>query len=259
MDPTSMATAQAPIDIVVLAGGAATRLGALAAQTPKSLLQVSGLPFVLWPLFRIHRTTKLGRIIVSARAGQAAMFRAALSDHIKKLQKDLVIIEENSPIGTGGAILSMVGQAAPGDPFLVLNGDVCFALDAGALARAARERGAAMAAVAVPDSRAFGTLEIDGGRVAAYREKQPATMPRPGVINAGLYAFTHAVLKDFPPGPCSFEHDIAPVLVARGQLGAVVAPGPFLDIGTPESYAAAPAMLEAMAVPAGMSPGPAPK
>ena len=230
----------AAIDLVVLAGGAATRLGPLAGQGPKALLPVHGRPFLTWPLARIAGTIPLGRVFISARAGQAQAFHAGA----KMWPHETVILEETAPMGTGGAILAARAHAAPGNPFLVLNGDVYFNLDAGALVQAALRHGAALSAIAVPDSRRFGRLDIVAGRVRAFVEKMPAPEPTPGLVNAGLYAFCHESLAGFPCRPCAFEHEIAPVLAAMGVLGAVTASGPFLDIGTPEAYARAETLIE---------------
>lgn len=148
-------------------------------------------------------------------------------------------------MGTGGAILSACAGAVT-DPVLAMNGDVWFDMDAAALVDAARHTGAAMAAIAVPDSNRFGVLDVgDNGIVRAFHEKRGGPQPRPGLINAGLYAFTRGALERFSVRACSFEHDIAPALAASGTLSAVRATGDFIDIGTPENYARAESVVGA--------------
>lgn len=219
---------QKPLDLVVLAGGAATRMGPVCKDIPKSLLPVDGLPFLSMPLATLEASGFDGRVVLCARTG----FRAAFEN----LKNDIEIVEEKEPLGTGGAILNALAKTRLSDPFLVINGDVLFRMDASAVAEAARKQGAALAAIHVPDAQRFGRLEMAKGCVEAFLEK--SGNQGAGVINAGLYAFTHAALRGFSCKPCSFEREIAPVLASRGQLAAVVAKGPFIDIGTLQAYAA---------------------
>ena len=136
---------------------------------------------------------------------------------------NIEIIEENEPLGTGGAILSTRANTPLSDPFLVMNGDVLFHMDAGSLVAAARRTGAALTSIHVADAGRFGGLSLRGDRVEAFQEKNADA--KAGPISAGLYAFTHAALAQFENRPCSFEHDIAPVLARAGQLAAIHADG----------------------------------
>ena len=43
-----------PLPVAVLAGGLATRLGALTRETPKCLMEVAGRPFIHHPLRQLH-------------------------------------------------------------------------------------------------------------------------------------------------------------------------------------------------------------
>lgn len=220
-------------DLLVLAGGATTRLGSLARDLPKALLPVCNVPFLAYPLDQVARSTALGRVIICAKQGSGTHFNAIRSI----ITHPFHIIEETEPLGTGGAILAAFHKLTLSDPFLVMNGDVLFRMDADAVCEAATQNGAALAAIHVTDAGRFGALDIKNGQVRAFREKE--TPSGFGLINAGLYAFTHDAVRAIPNAPCSFERDIAPALAKNGRLAAVVAHGPFIDIGTPESYAAA--------------------
>jgi NDP-sugar pyrophosphorylase family protein len=60
-----------------------------------------------------------------------------------------------------------------------------------------------------------------------------------GWISAGIYLLSHRVVESIPSGrSVSIEREVFPAWVRRGLFGHE-APGPFLDIGTPESYAKA--------------------
>lgn len=227
-----MVMTQEKTDVIVLAGGLATRLGALCDDLPKALLPVAGQPFLVWQVRELARSVSINRVILCVRSGTGNLFK----DNLKNLNQKIEIIEENAPKGTGGAILSVVANTALSDPFVVINGDVLFRMDGAALLKSAAENGAALTAIRVPDGARFGTLGVGEGQVRGFREK--TGLPGPGLISAGLYAFRPETLQRFDEAP-SFERDIAPALVESGELAAVMATGPFIDIGTPESYEAA--------------------
>jgi NDP-sugar pyrophosphorylase family protein len=88
------------------------------------------------------------------------------------------------------------------------------------------------------DCRRYGSVEIAAdGRVLAFREKEASA--REGLVSAGVYLFEQEFLEALPADRAvSLETEVFPALIGRGLYG-VVAQGPFLDIGTPESYAMA--------------------
>jgi NDP-sugar pyrophosphorylase family protein len=83
----------------------------------------------------------------------------------------------------------------------------------------------------------------DTKTVATERSLVRALLPRgdargPAWINGGVYAFTRRALEGFA-SPCSLERDILPALIAHRELRAYRFSGFFIDIGIPESLAAA--------------------
>jgi NDP-sugar pyrophosphorylase family protein len=94
----------------------------------------------------------------------------------------------------------------------------------------------------VEDTARYGRVELGENDVlTGFQEKQGSTGS--GWINAGVYVLGAKVIDDIPPagarGAVSLEKDILTRWVERGRLYGYRAPGPFLDIGTPQSYAAA--------------------
>ncbi len=71
----------------------------------------------------------------------------------------------------------------------------------------------------------------------------------PGWINAGVYLLARDVINRIPPDRAvSLEREVFPKLL-NGTLRASQTGGDFLDIGTPESYAAAEAFFAAVPEP----------
>jgi NDP-sugar pyrophosphorylase family protein len=93
----------------------------------------------------------------------------------------------------------------------------------------------------VDDTARYGTVDLDdAGAVIAFREKSGQAIP--GWINAGVYLLSRRLLMSIPAGIASLERDVLPSWVGRGLDGYRMKL-PFVDIGTPESYARAEALL----------------
>jgi mannose-1-phosphate guanylyltransferase len=84
-----------------------------------------------------------------------------------------------------------------------------------------------------PNPSAGGVLEVDdAGRLTGFTEK-PAD-PVSDLVNAGMYAFSAALLDEIGKIPADIGYDLLPSLVGRAQT--VMVEGYFRDIGTPEAY-----------------------
>ena len=91
-----------------------------------------------------------------------------------------------------------------------------------------------MRAIASPDR--YETVELDGSLVRAIRPRRAS--PASALINGGVYYLTRRVL-DGIGAPCSLESDVLPELIAAGSLRGYAYAGFFIDIGVPETLAAA--------------------
>lgn len=225
------------LDVIVLAGGLGTRLqSVLPSGMPKALAPIEGQPFLLF-LLRLLYKRGLRNIVLALGFG---------SEHISSLlakqvwPDDLDIREkvEAEPLGTGGAIRNALPLTGS-DPVLVLNGDTVADVDYAGMTEFHRSHAAKMtiALTSVADASRYGSVEYEAtGRVTSFKEKRKAG-PRPGEINAGVYAFSRAAVSAFPDTtPLSLERDILPAYCSRG-LYAFPGCTKFIDIGTPESLA----------------------
>lgn len=153
-----------------------------------------------------------------------------------RLQLSCVV--EPSALGTGGGLRNAF-PATESDPVLALNGDSMTPFDLPAFLDFHKKGGwkVSLAAVQMDDCTRFGTLDVTSGGVRRFLEKQAQG---PGVINAGIYLVDRNLLDSLPKNqPLSFEQDVLEPLAKQGKLGAFPCPGPFIDIGTPESLAMA--------------------
>ncbi len=221
-------------EALILAGGLATRLGALAAARPKSLIEIEGVPFIRRQLDLLQRNGV--RRAVLAVGHLAAAIEAEVGDGARC--GVTIRYSHDGPVrlGTGGA----VRKALPllGDPFFVLYGDSYLTCDYRAVARHfAGVSGAEGLMTAFRNEGRWGASNIcfENGRIAKYdkADNDPAMRH----IDYGLNILTHAAFADFP-GDTGF--DLAAVfqrLLARGRLAAFEVPERFYEIGSPEGLA----------------------
>jgi NDP-sugar pyrophosphorylase family protein len=149
---------------------------------------------------------------------------------------------EERPLGTAGAIKHAQGFIAS-DPFLVFNGDSLIRADLASLLRLHKNKGAliTLALTQVPDQTRFGSAIVaDDGSISGFHEKG---QHGPGFINAGIYSMSHSALEAIPSsGSTSLELDVLPHFAGQGMYGLPVT-GSFVDIGTPEAYLEAQALM----------------
>jgi NDP-sugar pyrophosphorylase family protein len=216
---------------VVLVGGRGTRLGSLTEHTPKPLLPVSGMPFLDWLAAALEAEGVEEMVLASG-------FRSdALSAWTRRAKTDLRIRNfiEVEPLGTGGALPLM--KEWLDDVFVVVNGDSLLDVPIPDLHSLLLSSGAdaAVALRFVEDVSRYGSVTLEGDRIAGFGEK---TASGPGWINGGVYVFRRSVLEDLA-SPSSLESDLLPMLAERGQLAGLECDGFFIDIGLPETLAAA--------------------
>jgi mannose-1-phosphate guanylyltransferase len=225
------------LEAVVLVGGQGSRLRPLTLNTPKPLLPVAGVPFLLHQFARL-RDAGVTRVVL-ATSYRAALFEEAFGDG-SQWGLDLAFVTETEPMGTGGAIRNVAQElrSGPDDPVVILNGDIVSGHD---LARQVQEHRDSAADVTlhlvkVDDARAFGCVPTDDdGRVTAFLEKMPE--PISDQINAGCYVFRRSIIDGIPAGrPVSVERETFPGLLAAGAVvRGFVDTAYWLDLGTPEA------------------------
>ena len=228
-------------EAILLVGGQGTRLRPLTITTPKPLLPVAGVPVTVHQIERA-RDAGVTRIVLGT-SYRAEVFAERLGDG-DALGVEIAYAVEDEPLGTGGAIRNAAARltCGPGDPVMVLNGDVLSGVDYGALLAGHVASGASLTLhlTRVDDPTAYGLVPTDGeGRVLAFREK-PQT-PEEIVtdqINAGCYVFTRSVIDEIPAGrPVSVEREVFPRLLEQGVLvRGVVDDAYWLDLGTPWDF-----------------------
>lgn len=220
---------------VLLAGGLGTRLRSVVDDRPKVLAPIRGRPFLAYLLDQLAGAGVRQVVVCTGHLGQEV--ENTFGDGYGDLQ--LSYSQEASPLGTGGA-LRLARPLLHGDPVLVMNGDSFCEVDFPLMWAGHHSTGAeaTLLLVSVPDTRRYGWVRTDDhGEVAAFEEK--GGPGGPGRISGGIYLIGRRLIETIPAnGPVSLEREIFPNWIGHG-LSACLSQGHFLDIGTPEAYAAA--------------------
>lgn len=220
--------------VALLVGGQGTRLRAVVSDRPKPMAQVDGRPFLG---FLLDWLWDAGfRRAVLCTGFMAESMEAALGSRWRDM--DLVYSREARPLGTGGALRLALPHL---DPLtLVLNGDSFFGFDLAAFLAWHRDAGArtSLALAAVPDTSRYGRVELGAdSRITSFVEK--GSTRDAGLINGGAYLIHRSRIQAIPEGiPVSLEREMFPRWIPEGLHGWT-SQAPFLDIGTPASYASA--------------------
>jgi mannose-1-phosphate guanylyltransferase len=125
-----------------------------------------------------------------------------------------------------------------------MNGDTFVEVDLAAFVAgwAACGAEAGLVAARVEDGARYGRLELnEASRIVRFTEKDPQASG-PAWINAGIYLLRQGLIDRLPAPPSSLEYHLLERLPPQSVL-AFPTSGRFIDIGTPESLAAAPSVL----------------
>lgn len=227
-------------EAVLLVGGKGTRLRPLTLTTPKPLLPVAGIPFVVHQVSHVKAAGV--QHVVLATSYRPEIFVDVLGDG-SALGVRITYVEDRVPLGTGGAIRNVADalHSGPDDPVVVLNGDILSGHDVAAQVSSHLQHDAdvTLHLVEVPDARAFGCVPTDAdGRVTAFLEKLPD--PVTNWVNAGAYVFRRSVIDTIPADRAvSVERETFPGLLADGAaVRAWQETAYWRDLGTPASFVA---------------------
>lgn len=228
------------MEAIILAGGAGTRLKSVVPDLPKPMADIQGRPFLAYLLDHLVRQG-VDRVLLSVGYHHEAITRH-FGGGYQGLALDYVIEEE--PLGTGGALRQAL-RTAHSQEVAVVNGDTYFGVDLRAMlaSHLRHEAELTMGLKAVAESGRYGTVLFGAaGRIMGFREKG---CQGPGYINAGVSIIDRALVDRLRPygNAFSFEQEFLEPEIGRLRAYAMVSEAFFIDIGIPEDYHRAQAVL----------------
>ena len=232
------------MEAIILAGGLGTRLRHLIPDLPKPMAPIRGRPFLEY-LLDYWITQGVTRVIFSV--GYKAQAIQSHFGHCYNIG-DLDYSVEEVPLGTGGGLLLAIDRLRQPGPFLVLNGDTFFEVELAGMVQLHREHSAAvtMALLEVPQNGRYQAIGLGAGATITSLASRQA----PGgtyAVNGGVYLIEKSAMDGIswrPGDKLSLEEELFPALFEANRLFCgYVSSGRFIDIGVPEDYHAASALL----------------
>ena len=218
------------MQIVVLAGGLATRMRPETEQTPKSLLLVHGRPFIDWQLDRFAASGARSVVMCVGYLGEQ------IETHVKRaLDRGLVVgysYDGAELIGTGGALRRAFARLE--SEFVLTYGDSYLPFDYAAPLHDLREHPEAVATMSVYRNRGqlgASNVALDGNWVEKY-DKGGAD-PELDCIDYGAIALRRSALAGIEDGAVWGIEALFRKLARKRQLRALLAPERFYEIGSP--------------------------
>lgn len=216
--------------VVIMAGGAGTRLRPLTENCPKPLLKIGGRPILEHSIMNFKRCG-FHRFYVSIN-----YLGHMVTDFLKdgsNLGVEINYLEETKRLGTAGALALMPNR--PETPFLVTNGDIIMQADMDDLVKRHMES-QVMGTMCIRQhntSIPFGVVHTDGRYITSLVEKPSYTY----FINAGIYCLNPEVIDLIPPDTFYNMTDLFEALIEKQhKTTTYLIEGSWIDVGSVEDY-----------------------
>jgi N-acetyl-alpha-D-muramate 1-phosphate uridylyltransferase len=220
------------MQVVILAGGLATRLGALTLTTPKSMVMVEGKPFLEYQIEMLKSQGIEDIVLCIGHLGEQ------IQDYFgdgKRFGVNLEYSIEKTPLGTAGAIKN--AQELLGDVFVTMYGDSYLFLDFNHMLDyfQSNDKLAMMTVYKNLNQYDRSNTAIEGKLVKKYSkdDKNEAMY----YIDYGANVFRREVLEVIPVGRFYAFERLFPRLVEANEMLAYEVKERFYEIGSPNGLA----------------------
>jgi NDP-sugar pyrophosphorylase family protein len=215
------------MQIAILAGGLATRLGELTKNEPKSLMKILGKTFIEYQIEQIKKRKITKVVICDGHLGEK--IEGYLGDGTK-YGLNLKYSREERQLGTAGALKN--AEKLLDDVFITIYGDSYLSLDFGSVYSyfMARDKLAMMTVYKNFDRHDKSNASISEGMVTGYsKDGRSGDMV---YIDYGAHVFRKEALELVPDDRYFLLEDLFPALISRQQLLAYEVRSRFYEIGS---------------------------
>ena len=227
--------------VVLLAGGFGTRISEESAFKPKPMIEIGGMP-ILWHIMKEYAYYGHTEFIVCAGYRQEYIkewfanyflynsdvtfdFRGGKNEmtvHNSTLEPwKVTVVDTGYNTMTGGRI-KRIREYVGNETFMMTYGDAVCDVDINKLVEYHKTHGKVATLTAVKMAQEKGVLDIEGGSVKAFREKN-ANDSAP--INAGYMVLEPEIFDLLDGDDCVFERKPLEALVKKGELMSYVHEG----------------------------------
>ncbi len=204
------------------------RLKHVVSDVPKPMAPINDKPFLEY-IFEDLNKKGVTHVVLAV-----GYMKEKIKEYFKNQYKNIEISysEENSPLGTGGAIKKAVSKCREEDIFII-NGDTFYDVDLEKMKKFHIENKSSLT-IAVKEMKNFdryGSLVIEKNKIIKFEEKKPKLK---GKINGGIYLIKKNIFQEIEEESFSFEKEI--LENEKTEKYAYESNGYFIDIGIPEDY-----------------------
>ena len=237
--PPDAGVSEAGLPLALLAGGLASRLGAMTERVPKSLLEVAGEPFIVHQLRLL--TAQGVRDVVICCGHLGGMIADFVGDGERFGCRVRYSFDGPPLLGTGGAIRKALPLLGP--HFWVMYGDSYLTAEFHPALRAFEESGkhGLMTVFENDDRWDTSNVEFAEGRIIRYDKRD--RIPEMRHIDYGLGIYSAAAFADWPEGAAFDLSEVQSDLIARGAMAGFEVAERFFEIGSVDGLAETDAFL----------------
>jgi NDP-sugar pyrophosphorylase family protein len=237
------------MQVVVLAGGLATRMRPLSTTIPKVLFPVAGRPFLDHQLALLQRGGASRVVLLLGHLHEQVL------EHLAQTPPPVPVAHavERELLGTGGALRAALEQGLLEERFVLTYGDSYLTLPVRDLA-ATHARVGLRATMAVLHNQGqwdASNCVVQGDRVVRYEKiKDPAQRPPEMTwVDYGMTLLERSEVERWrQPAPFDLAGPVS-TLAREGQLAAHPAPERFYEIGSPQGLAELEQLLRTRSTP----------
>ena len=218
---------------IILAGGFGKRLGKITKKVPKPLLKIGKKPFILYLLDSLEKHGFKYTIICIHYLKK--QFKDVLSKKNNKIQT--LFSEEETPLGTGGAIKKALNLVRSSEPILVHNGDSFTNLNYRKVIEShiKSKKNLTIVLKKIKSCKRYGQFIFD--KKLRIKEFVYPGKDEAGYINIGVYIISKDLFKrDDLSKNFSFESDFLVPKILEIEPNIFITEDYFIDIGTPKDF-----------------------
>jgi len=213
---------------IILCGGLATRLGPIAAETPKCLLEVNNKPFLYYQLKNLEKS---GAQVVYLSVGHLSEKFYGFIEKYRFKNISIKLVEDGtSPLGTGGAVKNIIKRID--SPSFVMYGDSFLRINLLDVRNSYNENLGPLIVIYKNDDRYDkSNVYFDGDNII-YNKSNPSHLSAHIDYGIGIYKYS-----DFDNTIKSFDLSLIQERFSKfKKLQYFEAKKRFYEIGTPSSY-----------------------
>jgi NDP-sugar pyrophosphorylase family protein len=215
------------MQIAILAGGLATRLGNITKDCPKSMIRIEGKPFLEYQLGFLKREGVENVVLCVGHLGEQIESYFGDGGHYGV---NIRYSHEEKPLGTAGAL--KIAESLLEDAFFTIYGDSFVSMDfTRAMSFFNTQNKLALMTVYKNYNRFDkSNTEIEGNLVTRFSKKEKTD--KTIYVEHGVNIFRKQVLNMIPANECYSLDDLFPCLIEQQELLAFEVNERFYEIGS---------------------------